>query len=65
MWLVVLDLVILQHPSFCEHEEFKLSEFISFPAPCLCVHVVGMCVAGAPGSKDRNFQAGRAEETHR
>lgn len=27
------------------------------------VHFTGMCVAGAPGSEDRNFLAARAEET--
>lgn len=30
----------------------------------LSVYVVGVCVAGAPGSKDRNFLSGAAEETY-
>lgn len=30
----------------------------------LCVHIKGVCVAGAPSSKDRNLQLGRTEGTH-
>lgn len=30
----------------------------------LYVHIIGVCVAGAPSSKDRHLQTGRAEGTH-